>query len=86
MESYAAFAVGSVNKTVQKQKKLPNRPKRTHSFHDFEMPHLREVCGEDLNVKYRVMKAHKDLFAKDKKVFECAICYNECEISTIAIL
>ena len=86
MESYAAFAAGSINRTVQKQNKQLVRPKRTHSFHDFEKPHLRKLCHEELNLKYRMMKAHKEIFAQDKKVFECAICNNECEISTIAIL
>ena len=33
-----------------------------------------------------MVQTHKNLFAADKKTFECDICYNECEISTIAIL
>jgi hypothetical protein len=63
MESYAGFALGSVNKTTHKQNQLLEQLKRTHSFHDFEKPHLREVCGGEHSLKYRMMKAHKDLFA-----------------------
>ena len=63
MESYVGFAAGSVNKDTQKQNQLLEPSKRTHSFHDFEKPHLREVCGAEHSLKYRMMKAHKDLFA-----------------------
>jgi hypothetical protein len=63
MESYAGFAAGNINRTVQKQNQLIDQPKRTHSFHEFEKAPMREVFGDEHKLKYRMMKAHKDLYA-----------------------
>jgi hypothetical protein len=61
-ESILGFTTGYISRRYQLTIYKGAKPKRTHSFHEHEKYPIRELCAEEMALKYRVKQAHKELF------------------------